>query len=139
MSDLLETLNQRLVAGEISEEQYDSIKSRLVTEEHAVQQAQQQYGQPVGSGGAVPSRPTNNPRGPDAIKDRVRNRLERGDGLMDSQGKIDSIQYQNIRFAEGVEAAIRNPSYRSFSRSAADDKQVKDDRLARRGKQGGSL
>jgi len=45
----------------------------------------------------------------------------------------DSIRYQNLRFAEGVEASIRNPSYRSFSRNSPDDKKVQDDRTRRKG------
>jgi len=100
-------------------------------ETQAKQQAQQQYGQPASAGGGTPARPSLEDN--DALKERVLTRLQKGQGLQDSQGKMDSIRYQNLRFAEGVEASIRNPSYRSFSRNSPDDKKVQDDRTRRKG------
>jgi hypothetical protein len=91
--------------------------------------AQQQYGQPVGAGGGTPSRPALEDN--EALKQRVMGRLQKGQGLQDSQGRMDSTRYQNLRFAEGVEASITNPSYRSFGRNAPDDKKITDDRTRR--------
>lgn len=93
--------------------------------------AQQQYGQPVGAGGGTPSRPALEDN--EALKERVLKRLQRGEGLQDSQGKMDSVRYQNLRLAEGIEASITNPSYRSFSRKSPDDQKVQDDRTRRKG------
>ena len=104
--------------------------ARVKAEADAKAAAQQQYGQPVGAGGGTPSRPALEDN--EALKQRVRDKLARGEGLQRAGDRMDSTRFQNLRFAEGVEAAITNPSYRSFSRMAPDDKKIQDDRTKRK-------
>jgi hypothetical protein len=92
--------------------------------------AQQQYGAPVGAGGGTPARPAVSSF--EADDEYVRTRLAQGDGLQDSKSKLVQARWQAGRVARGIEAAIQNPSYRSFSRTAADDKKITDDRTRRK-------
>jgi hypothetical protein len=85
------------------------------------------YGAPVGAGGGTPSRPA--AKGWEELDQRIQDRLAKGDGMQDSQGKMDVARWIPRRVAEAVDASIHNPSYRSFSRQSADDKKVQDDRV----------
>ncbi len=112
----------------------DATKAKADAEQaqaDAKAQAQQQYGAPVGAGGGTPSRPQ--AAGWEALDQKIHDRLAKGDGLQDSQGKMDVAKWIPRRVAEAVDASIHNPSYRSFSRKSPDDTKVQDDRTKRKG------
>lgn len=111
----------------------DAEAAKVKAEEEAAdakQQAIQQYGAPAGAGGGTPARPAVSSF--EADEEYIRNRLAAGDGLQDSKSKLVQARWQAGRVARGIEAAIQNPSYRSFSRSGADDKKITDDRTRRK-------
>lgn len=111
----------------------DAEAAKVKAEEEAAdakQQAIQQYGAPVGAGGGTPARPAVSSF--EADEEYIRNRLAAGDGLQDSKSKLVQARWQAGRVARGIEAAIQNPSYRSFSRTGADDKKITDDRTRRK-------
>lgn len=93
--------------------------------------ARTQYGNPAAAGGGTPARAAT--EGFDSLEKEVHDRLKRGDGLGDARGKLVQRQWQDQRIAMGIEAAIKSPSYRSFSRSSSDDRKVQDDRTRRKG------
>jgi hypothetical protein len=108
----------------------DAKAAAVKATEDAKAQAQQQYGAPVGAGGGTPSRPA--AKGWEELDQRIQDRLAKGDGMQDSQGKMDVARWIPRRVAEAVDASIHNPSYRSFSRQSSDDKKVQDDRTKRK-------
>lgn len=103
------------------------------------QLAQQQYGAPAAGGGAQPHRSEPRSGSWEEANELIKSRLEKGNGLGDSAGKQAFSRWVGRRIAEAAEFSMRTPSYRSFSAKSADDKQIRDDRIARRSKQGGSL
>jgi hypothetical protein len=115
------------------QEQLEELKAKQVELEN--QLAQQQYGGAAASAGIGSGLRAPQPEAWDLVLERLR----RGDGLGDSGGKLAFARGIGKRLAEAAEFAVRTPSYRSFSRNGADDKQIRDDRLSRRSKQGGSL
>ena len=121
-----------------SQEEVDRLiaeaKESAATDAEAKAQARAQYGDPVGAGGGTPTRPQ--PRGGsfEAAQALVLDRLQKGDGLQDSAGKLAQSQWQAGRIREAFEAAIYRPSYRSFSRTDPNDKKIQDDRRSNRGR-----
>ena len=109
---------------------YAKLAAQKATED-AQAAARQSYGQPVGAGGGTPSRPALEDT--EALRQRVTSRLQKGEGLQDSQGKTDAVRYGNMRLAEGIIQSQTNPSYRSFSRTSPDDRKIQDDRTKRKG------
>lgn len=104
MSDKLEALNEKLVAGDITPEVYDQIKSRIVDEQEAQQQALEQYGRPAGAGTGTPTPPASRSRfAPDEVKQRVWDKLERGDGLQHAGDRVDVNAFGVTRLREAID------------------------------------
>jgi len=104
MSDRLDALNEKLVAGDITVEQYDAIKSRLVDEQEAIAAAREQYGAPAGAGTGAPTPPTSRSHfAPDAIKQRIWDKLERGEGLQHPGDRVDVNAFGITRLREALD------------------------------------
>jgi hypothetical protein len=97
----------------------------------ARQQAQQTYGQPTAAGGGSPSRPAVSNY--EADEKYIMDKLAAGDGLQGAKDRLVQQRWQAGRIARGIEAAIQNPSYRSFSRNSPDNTKIQDDRTRRKG------
>lgn len=116
----------------------DAAKEREAADLAAREAAQRAYAAPAAGGAGSPPGPAKDDA--EAVKDRVLKRLQRGEGLQDSQGKLDLSRFLAVRIAEGADAAIHNPSYRSFNRpGSAEDKRINDDRTKRKAQAGNSL
>jgi hypothetical protein len=106
--------------------------ARERTRELEEQLAAAQYGTPAGAGGGTPIRNAPRPGSPEAAEALILGRLQEGNGLQDSAGKLAFSRWVGRRLGDAVEAAMTRPSYRSFSRNSVDDSKVRDDRLPRR-------
>ena len=113
------------------QEQLAAAKQRA--EELEAQLLQAQYGAPAAAGGGTPIRSAPRPGSVEAAEELVLNRLQNGDGLQDSSGRMAFSRWVGRRLGEAVEAAMTKPSYRSFSRNSPDDKRIADDRRPNRG------
>ena len=71
--------------------------------------AQAAYGRPAAGGAAEPVDTTSED---EALKQRVLGRLQRGDGLQDSQGKMDATRFGSIRIREALDQARSNPTFK---------------------------
>lgn len=67
------------------------------------------YGRPSAGGAAEP---VDNTPADEALKNRVRGRLQSGQGLQDSQGKMDAVNFANVRIREAIDQARHNPSFK---------------------------
>lgn len=108
----------------------DEDAARTAAEEAAAAEqaaARAAYGGPAGGGGgATGAAPA--ATGAEEINKRVMARLERGDGMQDSQSRMDVARWMPGRVAEAVHASINNPSYKSFARNSDEDRRVADAR-----------
>ncbi len=123
---------------ELTEEQLQEIGARgarEAIEAAKTSAARDAYGDSSAAGGALGSqaRPSQT-TGPEAAWGRVLDRLKRGDGGQDGQFKRDFNEGIGTRIREAANAAVNDPSYRSFSKpGTSEDRKLRDERRRQRG------
>lgn len=132
--DRWEKLQDDLATGKVTPEQFDAIAERLraaerkeVADDASRQAAIAAYGSSAGSVMSPPRPPQGSP-GKEAT-DRVRERLRKGFGAQDSQGRLDVSLMERYRIRDALDGIAQDGS----SYRAPADRRIQDDRTARRG------
>jgi hypothetical protein len=90
-------------------------KAEMEDAERELEKARAAYGSPAGSSGGSMTAP---PTRLQEARQRVLDRLERGDGLQDGRGKQDAAQYIAMRISEAAhKVATEGSSYTSNSKT----------------------